>query len=383
MPVGTSDIAIDRELSEISGLLPFLRYVTPVNVTQMRKAFLGGQDEEPAFEYRPIPDLDEISARLEEVDPEVAQDPAVLHLASNLKSELETRLDLLAARGTQRFFLAAVELFGHVEEPLYELALELLGLQPLSPPDSLLTAHELADAARAEIDRYRGEYPEMTAEVFVDDATPGVMVEHGDLYIGSDTRVGVEHVASLLAHEVGVHILTYANGSAQPLHMLATGLAGYDQTQEALGVLAEHLAGGLRRKRLRILAYRVVAARMRSDQATFVETYRRLVGLGANRREAFTTTMRAYRAGGMTKDAIYLRGLVRLCQHLAAGGDLKRLFVGKVALAEEPLISELREREVLITPPLRPRFLDSPSASHRLDEIRAGLTIPQLGAMTS
>lgn len=383
MPVGAQDIAVDRELSEISGSLPLLRYVTPVNVTQAREAFLRTEEAEPAFEYRPIPDLGEIAARLEKVDPEVADDPAVRHLASNLKTELETRLDLLAARGTSRFFLAAVELFGHVEKALYELARELLGLQALSPPGSLLTADEFAQAARAEIDRYRQDYPEMSAQVFVDDATPGVMVEHGDLYIGSDTRIGVDHAPSLLAHEVGVHVLTYANGSAQPLHMLATGLARYDETQEALGVLAEHLAGGLRRKRLRVLAYRVVAAQMRSDQSTFVETYRQLLRLGANRREAFTTTMRAYRAGGMTKDAIYLRGLVRLCQHLAAGGTLERLFVGKVALSEEPLISELRDRDVLTTPPLRPRFLDLASARRRLDEIRAGLTILQLGGMTS
>src|SRR5690606_5943113 len=133
---------------------------------------------------------------------------------------------------------------------------------------------------------------------------------------------------------------------AQPLQILATGAARYEQTQEALGVMAEHLAGGLRRQRLRNLAYRVIAARMRSDQAGFVDTYRKLTGLGAGRREAFTTTMRAYRGGGMTKDAIYLRGVVRLAEHLAAGGDLERLFVGKVALAEEPLVTELRERQV-------------------------------------
>jgi len=383
MPVGDRDIAVDRELSEISGQMPLLRYVTPVNVTEARAEFLRDESDEPEFAYRRLPDLGEISARLEKVNPEEAEDPAVRHLASNLKDELVTRLDLLAARGTPRFFPAAVQLFGHVEEPLYDLAQELLSLDPLSPPDSLVDAHEFAEAARAEIAHYREAYPEMKAKVFVKDDTPGVMVENGDLYVGADIRVGVEHVPSLLAHEVGVHVLTFANGSAQPLHMLATGVARYDQTQEALGVLAEHLAGGLRRKRLRVLAFRVVAGRLRSDQAGFVDTYQRLIRLGARRREAFTTTMRAYRAGGMTKDAIYLRGLVRLAQHLAAGGDLQRLFIGKVALAEEPLISELREREVLIAPPLRPRFLDMPSASRRLDEIRAGLTIPQLGEMTS
>ncbi|HEX2154521.1 MAG TPA: tyrosine/phenylalanine carboxypeptidase domain-containing protein [Acidimicrobiia bacterium] len=383
MPVSSQDIAVDRELSEISGRLPLLRYVTPTNANEARESFLRGEADEPPFVYRPIPDLAEIGARLAEVDPDTAEDPAVRHLTISLKEELENRLDLLSARGTPRFFVAAVELFGSVEEALYDLALELLDLEPLSPPDSYLSALEVAEAARAQIARYREGYPEMNAEVRVSDTTPGVMVEHGDLYIGSDVLVGADHVTSLLAHEVDVHVLTYANGSAQPLHTLATGLAGYDQTQEALGVLAEHLAGGLRRKRLRVLAYRVVAARMLSDQASFFETQLRLVELGAGRRTAFTTTMRAYRAGGMTKDAIYLRGLVRLFQHLAAGGELAPLFIGKISLSEAPLISELREREVLIAAPLRPRFLDFPLAARRLADIRAGLTITQLGVLSS
>lgn len=363
-------------------MLPFLRYVTPINVSEARTKFLAA-DDDPVFEYRPIPDLGEISRRLEAVDPERADDPAVSHLATALKRELETRLDLIAARGTPRFFLAAVELFGHVDTPLVNLAMELLAIEPDPDPQMTVTATEFADAARTEIARYRRSYPEMGARVTVNDSTAGVMVENGDLFVGSDTRIAADDVESLLHHEVGVHVLTYANGSAQALHMLATGLAGYDENQEALGVLAEHLAGGLRPKRLQTLACRVVAAQLRSDQVTFRHTYRRLVELGATRRVAFSTTMRAYRAGGMTKDAIYLRGLVRLCEHVAAGGEIDRLFIGKVGLADEPLVTELREREVLTDPPLRPRFLDSPGARRRLDEIRAGASVRQLGGMTS
>ncbi len=76
-------------------------------------------------------------------------------------------------------------------------------------------------------------------------------------------------------------------------------------------MLAEYLVGGLSRPRLRLLAARVLATRHMIDGATFVDTFRELDGLyGFDRRTAFTIAMRIYRGGGLTKDAVYLRGLV-------------------------------------------------------------------------
>ena len=62
----------------------------------------------------------------------------------------------------------------------------------------------------------------------------GIFVKNGDLYIGADTRIALDRLPVVINHEVGVHVLTYANGIAQPLHLLAAGLAGYDENQEAL-----------------------------------------------------------------------------------------------------------------------------------------------------
>jgi uncharacterized protein (TIGR02421 family) len=383
MPVTEGDLLIDRELADICGLVPFLRLTTPTNVAEQRAAFAAGATE-PAFEYRPLPDLAPIAERLRRVDPEQAFDPVVRHLAANKKRELETRLELVAARGTERFFLASVELFGHVEDATLELAMELLTVSDDLPPDRVtISADEFAAAARDEIDGYRAGYPELAARVIISDSASGVMVENGDVYIGSDTRLALDRVEHLLHHEVGVHVLTYANGCAQPLHLLAAGLAGYDENQEALGILAEHLSGGLPVSRLHVLAYRVVAADLRSEQASFADTVARLVELGAGPRTAFTTTMRAHRSGGMTKDAVYLRGLVRLCDHLASGGTLDGLLVGKVTLEDEPLIAELLERRVLAPPPLRPRFLDTETARRLLDEIRAGVNVRQMGGIAA
>ena len=83
-------------------------------------------------------------------------------------------------------------------------------------------------------------------------------------------------------------------------------------------------------------------------------------------RSAFTTAMRVFRSGGLTKDAIYLRGLVEIVEHLAGGGDLDLLLLGKVALDDLPLVDDLHERGVLTGPRLVPRYLHDPATRARL-----------------
>ena len=81
--------------------------------------------------------------------------------------------------------------------------------------------------------------------VEVRDDSTGVMVSNGNLLIAPTAVVPSYQVQPLLHHEIGTHIVTHVNGSCQPLRLLGAGLAGYDETQEGLAVLAEHLAGGL------------------------------------------------------------------------------------------------------------------------------------------
>ena len=72
MSVGEIDLAIDRRLSEICGLLPMLQLLTPINVPEQRRAFLEGDVEEPGFSYRDLPDLDGLADELATINPEEA-----------------------------------------------------------------------------------------------------------------------------------------------------------------------------------------------------------------------------------------------------------------------------------------------------------------------
>lgn len=384
MSVDEVDLALDRQLSEICGVLPMLRLLTPINVPEMRRLFLAGEIDQPQFAYRELPDLEAIAAELAEINPESAVDPILVHLIRGMHRELERRLELLRSRETDQFLLTAVERYGHVEQVQLELALQILEtVPPGRRADQRLSATEVAEQANHELDHYRSRFPEMSALVHISKRSPGVMVENGDLFIGSDTTVAPSRLEQLLQHEIGVHILTHVNGSAQPLRMLALGLAGYEETQEALGVLAEHLCGGLGPGRLRVLALRVVAARSVSDGARFGETFQVLKDHGAGRNLAFMTAMRAHRSGGMTKDALYLAGLSRLLDHLREGGRLDSLFVGKISLGDEPLVAELLDRDVLVHPPLTPRFLESESALDRLERIRHGESVIELAGVAA
>lgn len=380
MSVTESDLALDRELAQICGLIPLIRLVTPTNVPRERDRFFAG-DDEPEFTYRDLPDLEAIKDRIDSLTSQAADDPVIEHMAEGLINELKVRLQLLSARETPEFFLKSVELYGAVEEDTLELARAILAEERVEPehPETI-AADELAAMARDEIELYRNSYPEVRAEVNVTESTSGVMVEAGHMYIGKDTRINEDRVVQLLHHEVGTHILTFENGLHQPLHILSLGLADYDELQEALGVLAEHLSGGIAPARLRILAYRVVAAHMRGEGAPFRETFRELSKLGCGQGAAFTTTMRAYRSGGLTKDAIYLRGFVRLLDYLASGGSLDLLFIGKISFESVALVTELREREVLSEPPLTPRYLDDKEALERLERIKDGVSVMELSA---
>jgi hypothetical protein len=131
------------------------------------------------------------------------------------------------------------------------------------------------------------------------------------------------------------------------------------------------MVGGLSATRLRQVAARTVAVHQMVEGASFADVHRALTGYGVRRVSAFTIAARVFRSGGLTKDAIYLRGLIDLMAHLTAGGNLEVLWLGKMALADAPLVEQLMTRGLLHEPVLRPRYLDDPAAQARLRQAGA------------
>ncbi|WP_146530952.1 flavohemoglobin expression-modulating QEGLA motif protein [Novipirellula artificiosorum] len=368
---------VDRQLADVSNQFDYLLQLTPVNANSAWKEFEeGGFKQPPEFHYRPLPiDPTVLKSQLFKIPIERVEDPALQRLFQEKQEELELKLTMLRDRDTPRFLYESLTLFGSVRDGVLTLAEELLRKLPSNPPsgDLLFDAAEFSTQVQAEIDHYREISPVFKAKVQVSDDVSGLIVSRGKLMINSDLKLSRSRVDALLAHEVGTHLVTYFNGRHQPFQQLYSGLAGYEELQEGLAVLSEYLVGGLSTSRLRQLAARVVAVRMMSNGASFVDTFQTLHNdCKFTPRSSYNIAMRVFRGGGLTKDAVYLRGLVAILQYVSKGGDLAPLLVGKMAVKHIPIIKELQYRDVLKPVPITPRYMTNPDSVDRLERLRGG-----------
>ncbi|MBC2932303.1 flavohemoglobin expression-modulating QEGLA motif protein [Nocardioides sp. zg-1228] len=366
--LSAADLAVDHRLSLLAQSFRFLLDVTPVDADDLREDFLAGRQPDPPFTYRELEtDPAVVRAELDDIDPGAVDDAVLGQLLRAKQREMELQLDMLAARDTEDFLPLSVELYGGVSPALRAQAEALLaGITRTEPSGTALDAEEFLALADAEIARYREEDPDLDMHAEIRSDVNGVMVSGDVLLIGPETRVQRARAQALLHHEVGTHLVTQANGSHQPIKVLGVGLAGYDETQEGLAVLAEIACGGLTAFRLRQLAGRVVTVHRMIGGATFAEAHEALVADDFPSASAWTTVMRVYRSGGMTKDAIYLRGLVELLDHLGSGGSLDQLWLGKFSLRDLPLVGDLESRGLLHPPRVLPRYLRDPAAHDHL-----------------
>jgi uncharacterized protein (TIGR02421 family) len=370
----------DRAMDEVAQSFDFLLAVTPINARAAFEEFEASNFERaPQLIYRPLTvEYDAQKRRLFSIALDHFEDPVLTTLYREKQQELDLQLSLLAARETTRFVEIGRALYGPVEPSLQKVAREILEATkaPRKKPSS-----ESADSAfverraRAMIGTYAKEYAEFSASIEMrDDLPAGLMVSGGKLLIARTTTMAKSRVEALLSHEVGVHLLTYFNGSAQGLRLFRTGLAGYEGAQEGLAVLAEYLVGGMTTERLRLLAARVTGCAAMLSGASFVECYREVRAEGMSASAAFNLTLRLYRGGGLAKDAVYLRGLLEILAHLRVGGALDPFWMGKIAASHFGVMQELGTRGLLRPPQLLPAFLSHPDAGNRLKAAAAGIT---------
>ena len=376
---------IDKQLAEISSSFDFLLQVTPVNADEAWTRFKRRRFERlPAFLYRPHSvDPALLKRQLWNIGVERVEDPTLQHMFREKRKELDIQISMLGNINKCSFFFGSMQLYGQLDDELITTARELLEMiSPHSREQSghrTLNARELASYARTEIERYRQEFSDFDAQVHVQDSITGLLVSHGNLLVGDKVRIPESRIEALLGHEIGTHLLTYYNGKAQPFKLLYSGLAGYEVLQEGLAVLAEYLVGGLSKPRLRLLAARVIATQSLIEGATFFDTFRLLKDTyGFKQRLAFNVVMRVFRAGGLTKDAVYLRGLIQLLRYLHKEPLNDLFFIGKIAIDHIPIIQELRRRQVLQAPSLYPHFLNAPHAASRLERLSQGLSVVDL-----
>lgn len=156
-------------------------------------------------------------------------------------------------------------------------------------------------------------------------------------------RFGQREARRLVAHELLGHAVAAANGATHPLRIVETGTAGSFADQEGTAIALEAEAGTLDEPRLRVLAARVVATDRMHAGATFAETARMLFrDLALPVELAVVTAERAFRGGGVARDAAYLAGYLAVRAALDRGETtLDELRQGRVSLSALPALRPL------------------------------------------
>lgn len=370
---------IDKKLAEYSQNFDFLFLITPVNVDKAWEEFKRSNfHKAPVFHYRPMPiDPEIIKRKIYDLPIENVADPTLAFLFRDKRKEIDRMLTMLIDREKSDFIQSSLQLFGKIDENLLDVA---KGLLVAIPSDShkkkeFMEREEFIALAEMELKFLKEQYDEVTTDIMVRNDMEGILVSRGVLHINKNFKLERSRADALIQHEVGTHVATYFNGKAQPFQLFYTGVPGYEQLQEGLAVLAEYLVGGLTNNRLRTLAARVVAVHQMVAGYSFIDTFFLLTDkYSFTPEQAFSITMRAYRGGGLTKDAIYLKGLINLLEYMKEGNDIKPLLIGKIRQDYLPILDELVYRKILKPIPITPRYLDG-RYNDKIKEIQKGINV--------
>ncbi len=372
----------DKRIAAIDEKINFILSVTPVNVNSEWQTFKNNKFfKEPNFRYRLIsmdPELEKrklFSIKLEDIE-----HTTLAFLLRDKRAELEKQLIMLEERGNRKFFHTSQSIYGDLDEETVHIAKSLLNyaLPQEQAEIEMINAIDFALIAEKEMDKYRKAFPKLNLRVKVKESVSGLLVSGPELSVGKDLSISSGRVNALIQHEIGTHILTYCNGHAQPLNLMYSGFSGYEQLQEGIAVLSEFLVGGLNINRLRLLAARVLAVNALIDGATFIDCFNLLKNeYGFTAKISFNISMRVYRGGGYTKDAIYLKGLIQVLNFIKCGGAIENLYLGKYALEHLPLINELEQLGILKKPVL-PDYLRSEEAIEKIKKIKIGIKLTDL-----
>ena len=352
--------AIDRMLSDIDRKLLVLKYLRPINLEEEAERARLEPNYNPVFLQRDLPeDVEEIRQSLEELD---ADDSPLGILLRKKRRELFHKLDLLFARGDpSRFVPASLVLYGAPSTALIGFAkahLEVEKKEAELPEEKLLTAEETKEKFEKILEQYGlHEWQVAIKAAMVSDCAVGEQ----KVFIREGAKFSESHVASLIAHEIETHVLTAENGIVQPYSIFRRGFANYLDTQEGLAIWNQNRVLPLGHDKRTMNAKMVLAVAYAIDHS-FSDTRNYLEReLGLSHEKALRKTIglkrgfvRTEEPGAFTRPLVYFRGFRAIDQFVRQGGNMKKLYVGKIAIEDLPLIEKIED---IKAPIILPQFL--------------------------
>lgn len=345
------DVAL-RSLYDTARLLVgSMTHSDPAERARLIQLVARGRHAKPKWEWQPVQvdrDLWKHLARARRI----AEDVSAGALYLDRLEELETELLLLESLGQTKVVRPmAARLFGtgservFADEPhtLLDAAHEILSEPQEREEDKTIPATSDSGINLRDLMLDYAKHVGLHIAVRVDPRLiANAAVGERTVFI-ADRRFGAYEAQRLATHEVYGHLVSSFNGRAQRLGLFAVGTAHSYADQEGVAIHLEERSGLLGRNRKRTLAGRLLATYAMHAGVSFGDVARTLVSEhGFAAAEAVTLCERAFRAGGVARDAVYLGSWLRVRRAVRNGCvTLAELQLGKVSLRAVPDVRRL------------------------------------------
>ena len=262
--------------------------------------------------------------------------------------ELLIKLELLRAVGDpQRFTEASEALYGRITSGIVSQARDRRksNARIMRESGESYSSQEARDILQSVFDRYGlSEWKVRIKRSLVTSCSAG---KKSTLFIKDGYIFTQNHLDRIITHEIETHIFTAENGKLQPYKIFNIGLAGYLETQEGLAIYAQE------QKNFAISYIHgwsaiSVLATAAAYETSFAEVYKKLVLEGLNSAKAFRLALRVKRGltdtgqkGAFTKELMYFSGAQKINKFGRGRGDIRKLFIGKVAMKDIPFLSKI------------------------------------------
>ncbi|MDC0008279.1 flavohemoglobin expression-modulating QEGLA motif protein [bacterium] len=337
---------IDHNLNRLVQKIELLSYVNPLNIAKEKNQFFASKcTQDPDFRYPKLKfspyKLHRMffSQRLERIEDEHIRIlyKEIIYYYSNMVKCIESIGE------KKQFHYNSLRVYGSPTERDVENARFIIHFAS-EPVTVDLEKVFSAEEAKGYFEDFSKQYDfplnirystNIAADAMVSNASQSLLIKR-------NAKFSKNQLLTLANHEIGVHLVTTYNAAQQPLKIFSNGFPKNVETQEGLAVFSEYMSGALTLKRLKELAYRVLASDSLIKGYTFSDTFDLIHNqYKLNRDEAFGITLRAHRGGGFTKDRLYLSGLRKIYKRYRQEESMELLLSGKVSLDYETAIKHL------------------------------------------
>tara|TARA_Y100000310_G_scaffold216888_1_gene217960 strand:+ start:4476 stop:5489 length:1014 start_codon:yes stop_codon:yes gene_type:complete len=327
---------VDRDLSIIHSKIRISR-LSPVNVSEEKKKVFRDNNYDPKLKY---PKTTRNYSKIEKHLLNLKTDRTVYGVLLRKKiNELLNMLRMIDNVGKREFSKYSIKVYG---KPSRELVAEARRILKTDETE-VWRRYSKTSMTKKFMDTF--VLKNMNWKVVEKDMVAGATfsTKSKTLYINKNRNYSENDVRRLVVHEIGTHILRSENADKRDYKMFKFGFPGYLETEEGLAAYNEYVSGLLTPRILKNYAGRVLANHL-GLKSSFSTVYNSLLE-HFPKGEAWTLTLRSKRGisntakpGAFTKDHIYLKGFLRVKKYAEVGGNMRKLYIGKIGVEHVPLL---------------------------------------------